>query len=61
MRDVNSDYLELSGSGIPAATLLVRRYVRNPGLPVTSSILSTPGLTTGQLALAAALIGAASK
>jgi hypothetical protein len=61
IQDRNDAYSGLNGPGHTAATLVRKAYVRNPGLPVTSSILSTTGLTTGQLALAAALIGAASK
>jgi hypothetical protein len=56
----NNDYVELDSPQL-VAVISTRTYVRNPGLPVSASILSTPGLTTGQLALAAALIGAASK
>lgn len=41
-------------------TISVRRYNRDQGLPVSSSRL-TEGLSTGELALAAALIGAATK
>jgi hypothetical protein len=57
---IDSAYVELSTEQL-VGVVHVRKYGRFPGLPVTASILSTPGLTTGQLALAAALIGAASK
>jgi len=59
--DVNNDYTELHAPGAFVGTLVARTYRRYPGLPVSASILSTTGLTSGQLALAAALIGAASK
>jgi hypothetical protein len=61
IRDINDDYLELATPGRFAGTVVSKTYRRSPGLPVSSSILSTTGLSSGQLALAAALVGAASK
>lgn len=61
IRDTNNDYVELLTPGFFVGTLVAKTYRRYPGLPVSASILSTTGLTSGQLALAAALIGAASK